>query len=249
MTFMPPAFDLNKIKFATDEATFRRAVDLYERGKVAEVKDSPGGLRAVVQGTQPYHVSVACRDYRIGHCTCYVGEKGTLCKHMVALALHAVLNGGPLGAEDKQQRNEIKLSGRRGVLTDEELAAVKASITEAMKCIKPYRGPSRTWFANQDSLQEGCHRLRAVISGLPVHRQSADLLVKLLVRLERKLLTGGVDDSNGIVSGLVGELAALLEDFARIDPACIDAFKALCGEDPFSFRAPLVKVFDEKGAC
>ena len=221
---MPPTYDLNKIKFATDEATFRRAVELYERGKVTQVEEAFGDFTAVIQGTQPYRVSVSGRNYRHGHCTCYVGEKGSLCKHMVALALHAVLNGKPLAAEDKQLRNEIRRSDRREALSDSDLAAVKASITEAMKYIKSYRGPSRTWFANQDSLQEGCNRLRAIISDLPIHPQTAALLVNLLNRLEKKLSVSGVDDSNGIVGSFAGELIDLLEEFAQIDPACLDPF-------------------------
>lgn len=243
---MPPTYDLNKIKFATDEATFRRAVELYERGKVTQVEEAFGDFTAVIQGTQPYRVSVSGRNYRHGHCTCYVGEKGSLCKHMVALALHAVLNGKPLAAEDKQLRNEIRRSDRREALSDSDLAAVKASITEAMKYIKSYRGPSRTWFANQDSLQEGCNRLRAIISDLPIHPQTAALLVNLLNRLEKKLSVSGVDDSNGIVGSFAGELIDLLEEFAQIDPACIDAFEALYGNDAFGWKEPLVRIFDEK---
>lgn len=33
------AYDLNKLKFATDEATFMRAVGLYESGKVGHVEE------------------------------------------------------------------------------------------------------------------------------------------------------------------------------------------------------------------
>src|SRR3989338_6252072 len=135
---MPTTYDLNKIKFATDEGTFRRAVELYERGKVTEVEEAFGDFTAVVRGTQAYRVSVSGRNYRHGHCTCYVGEKGTLCKHMVALAIHAVLNGRPLNPEDKQQRNEVKASDRRETLNNDELATVKKAITESMKYIKPY---------------------------------------------------------------------------------------------------------------
>jgi len=243
---MPPSYDLNKIKFATGEGTFRRAVELYARGKVTQVEEAFGDFTAVVQGTQPYRVSVSVRNYRHGHCTCYVGEKGNLCKHMVALALHMVLNGKPLSAEDKEQRNEIKRSDRREALSDEELAAVKASITEAMKYIKPYSDPSRTWFANQDSLQEGCNRLRAIISDLPVHPQTAVLLVNLMNRLEKKLSVSGIDDSNGIVGSFVGELIGLLEEFAQIDHACIDAFEALCGNDAFGWKESLVRMLDER---
>ena len=142
---------------------------------------------------------------------------------------------------------KTKCSGRLGVLNKEELDVLKKSITESMRYIKPYRGPSRTWFANQDSLREGCNRLSVVISDLPVSRQAADILVKLLLRLERKLSVGGVDDSNGIVGELVGKLVALLEDFARIDPSCIDTFEPLCGkEDCFGWQDPLVRIFDER---
>ena len=45
--------DLNKIKFATDEATFTRAVGLYESGKVAEVETLGRYYSAAVLGTAP----------------------------------------------------------------------------------------------------------------------------------------------------------------------------------------------------
>lgn len=261
-----PAYDLNKInpstslrvdaerakrveriKFATDEGTFKRAVGLHESGKVTEVESLGGYYSAVVLGTEPYRVSVSARNYKQGHCTCYLGQKDTLCKHMVALALYVVMDGKPLSDKDKQPNNEVKCSGRRDILSQDELATIKKSITESMKYIKPYSGPSRTWFANQDSLREGCNRLSAIISDLPVSRQVADILVKLLLRLERKLSIGGVDDSNGIVGGLAGELVALLEEFARIDPSCIDAFEPLCGKEYcFGWEDPLICIFDER---
>jgi len=244
---MAPTYDINKIKFATDEGTFQRGVDLYERGKVTDVEEALGDYSAVVKGTKPYRVSISGRRYRDATCECYLGERGTLCKHVVALALHAVMDDQPLKSEDKQQPSEIKCSNKRDELSKDELADVKKSITAAMKYIKPYHGPSRTWFANQDSLQEGCNGLRAIISEFPVNRQVADVLVKLLLRLENKLSVGGVDDSNGIVGGLAGELISLLEEFARIDPACINAFKALCGKEYcFGWEESLVRIYDER---
>ena len=47
-------YDLNKIKFATDGATFKRAVGLYESGKVTETEQLGGYYSAVVLGTKPY---------------------------------------------------------------------------------------------------------------------------------------------------------------------------------------------------
>lgn len=45
-------------------------------------------------------------------------------------------------------------------------------------------------------MREGCARLSAVISDLPVNTQTAYLLVKLLLRLDKKLQVGGVDDAS-----------------------------------------------------
>jgi hypothetical protein len=117
-----------------------------------------------------------------------------------------------------------------------------------MNCIKPYRGPSRTWFANQDSLQEGCNRLSIIVSALPVNKQSAEILVKLLLRLDRKLRIGGVDDSNGIVGGFMTQVVEMLEKYAQIDPDCIDAFKLLVGIGItcFQWEEPLVCIWHER---
>jgi len=244
---MTPSYDLDKIKFATDKATFQRAACLYESGKVRDVEILGGYYSAIVRGTEPYRVSISSRNYKQGHCTCYLGEKGTLCKHMVALSLYAVMDGKPLKDTDKLHSHKVECGERREKLDDETLAIVKASITTSMKYIKPYSGPSRTWFANQDSLQEGCNRLSMVVSGLPVNKQAADIIVKLLLRLDRKLRVGGVDDSNGIVGGFMTEGVGLLKEFARIDSTCIEAFEALTGIGItcFGWEETLVRIFDE----
>ena len=205
---------INKIKFATDEATFQRAVELYESGKVTEVETLGGYYSAVVQGTKPYHASVSARNYKQGHCTCYLGEKDTLCKHMVALALCVVKGGQPLTDEDKKLVHTPLCSDKLGTLNDERLADTKHAITASMRYIKSYDGPSRTWFAYQDSLSEGCNRLSAIISELPVSKQTAKLLVDLLLRLDKKLCTGGVDDSDGTVGGFIEEVVIVLKEYA-----------------------------------
>jgi len=244
-------YDLNKIKFATDEATFARAVGLYEGNKVTEVETLGGYYSAVVRGTEPYRVSVSARSYKQGDCTCYVGQKGTFCKHMIALAIYAVMDGKPLTDKDKLLSHKVECSKWRDMLNEEELMLTKMHITDAMKRIKPYRGPSRTWFANQDSLQEGCNMLSAIVSDLPVNKQAAEILVKLLLRLDRKLRVGGVDDSNGIVGGFMTQVVGMLEEYTRIDPDCIDAFKALIGigNTCFQWEEPLIRIWDEKTAA
>ncbi|MCK5491912.1 MAG: SWIM zinc finger family protein [Candidatus Omnitrophica bacterium] len=245
---MFPIYDLNKIKFSTDTATFQRGVDLYGKGKVVEAEEAFDSYSAIVQGTKPYRVSVSGRRYKDAHCTCSLGERGTLCKHVVALALHAVMGGQPLKEEDKQQTSEVKCGGKREALDKDELTAIKKSITESMRYIKPYHGPSRIWFANQDSLQEGCNRLSAIISDLPVNKQTAEVLVKVLLRLEKKLIVGGVDDSNGIVGGFMSDVVQMVLKYVQIDPECVKAFKAIAGIGitSFGWEEPLVRLYDER---
>ncbi|NOX97266.1 MAG: hypothetical protein GXO98_04240 [Nitrospirae bacterium] len=239
---MFPTYDFDKIKLATDNPTFQRAVGLYEHGKVTKVKELGGDYTAVVLGTKPYRVSVSARNYKRGHCTCYLGQEGTLCKHMVALALYAVQKGRPLNNQNKKLDDQVVSRGRREELSKEELAAVKKSITESMRYIKPYCGPSRTWFRNQDSLRKGCNMLSAIVSDLPVNKQTAEILVKLLLRLDKKL-QGGVDDSNGIVGDFMSKVVQMLQEYAQIEPECIGAFALLAGKETcFEWEKPLVLI-------
>ena len=41
---MDVSYTLDKIKFGTDPATFERAVNLYESGKVSKIKEGFGGV-------------------------------------------------------------------------------------------------------------------------------------------------------------------------------------------------------------
>lgn len=243
---MFPRYDLDKIKFATDAPTFERAVRLYEAGKVTQFETIMGGFSAVVLSTKPYRTFVSTRRYDCGSCECYLSQQDTLCKHMVALAIYAVMRGEPLTDEDKQLISSPTCSGRLGALNKEELAAIKKSITSAMRYIKPYRGPSRIWFAYQNSLSEGCNHLSAIVSKLPVSCQTAQLLVDMLLRLDKKLCQGGVDDSDGTVGGFMEEVVIMLQEYAKLDSSCIKAFKKLCGQSTcFGWEEPLVRIFDE----
>lgn len=240
---MTPKYDLSKIKFTTDTPTWEKAVELYRKGKVTEVKSDGIGFSAIVLGGDQYHVYVHASHYDRGLCDCYLGQQDILCKHMVALAIHAVLGGAPLIEDDEKQQNEVACSGRVGTLTEAGLSFVKKQISEAMKYIKPYRGPSRTWFAYQDSLQEGVNRLSAIISELPASKQTAGLIIDLLLRVDKKLCTGGVDDSDGVVGGFIEEVVETLKGHARLDSQCIEAFRKLEGKSTcFDWEEPLLKM-------
>ena len=243
---MPPKYDFNKIKFATDPPTFEKAVDLYEDGKVKNFKEGIGSYSAIVEGGKNYHVAIEARRFGLGHCDCYMGQNDYLCKHMVALSIYAVLGGKPITAEDKKMNNEPQCGGRLGELSKTEIAEVKKAISEAVKYIKPYNGPSRTWFAYQASLSEGCNRLSAIVFNLPVSAQTAELLIKTLLRLDKKLCTG-VDDSDGTVGGFIQGCVEVLEEFVQLDKRCVDTFELLCKQSTcFDWEAPLVRMYDER---
>lgn len=243
---MTPSYDLDKIKFATDNPTFERAVSLYEAGKVTKFKTEMDGFSAIVQGGSPYHVFVSARRYDEGDCDCYLGQEDTLCKHMVATAIMAVMKGKDLTGKDKQTISAPVSSGKRGELSKEEISDVKKEISAAMKCIKPYSGPSRIWFAYQSSLSEGCNILSAIVSELPVSEKTAVLLVDLLLRLDDKLCRSGIDDSDGTVGGFIEETVNVLLEFAKIDPTCAKAFEKLRGKETcFGWEEPLLDFADK----
>ena len=244
---MRPFYNLDKIKFGVGSPTFERAVGLYEDGKVTKFKEDFDGYSAVVLGTHPYNVSVSARHYDRGSCDCYLGQKDTLCKHMVAVAIYAVMEGKKLSDKDKELVSSPVCSGKLGELDKEELAQSKKAITSAIRYIKAYNGPSRIWFAYQNSLDEGCARLSKLVSELPVSGQTAKLLVDMLLRLDKRLCTGGVDDSNGTVGRFIYEVVEMLKEYANLDPKCIKAFKKLCDQKTcFGWEEPLVKIFDEQ---
>ena len=244
---MQPAYDLDKIKFATDGPTYERAVGLYESGKVTQFKKELNGFFATVLGTKLYKVYVDNRHYDRGDCECYLGQNNTLCKHMVAVAIYAVMDGKKLSKEDTELAGSPECSGKLGELSKEELAETKKSITSAMRYIKAYIGPSRIWFVYQNSLDEGCARLSKLMSELPVSEQTTKLLVGMLLRIDKKLCTGGVDDSNGTVGGFIYETVNMLEEYVKLDLSCIKAFKKLCGQSTcFGWEESLVKMFDEQ---
>ncbi|OFY50870.1 MAG: hypothetical protein A2W85_10270 [Bacteroidetes bacterium GWF2_41_31] len=241
-----PRYTLDDLRFGIDGQTFEKAVGLYKAGKVAEFSEDGIGYSAMVIGTHPYKVYVHGSAYDRGMCTCYLGERDELCKHMIALALYAIARGRTLAPEEVASVEDVSCSGVLGELSKAELKATKAEITTAMRKIKSYAGPSRTWFAYQDSLSEGCRRLSPIVSRLPVSKQTATILIDLLIRIDSKLATGGVDDSDGTVGGFAFELVQVLVEFFKQDHRCVEAFERLVKADMgFGFEDDLIRILDE----
>jgi len=239
---MIPQYDLEKIKYGIDLGTWEKAVDLYEGGKVKNFQDTGFTFTADVQGTNFYKVLVSPKSYSDGDCTCYLGENDTLCKHMIAVAIYGLKKGQLLTDEEKTQHNAVKFSGKIEEITQEQLDLFRAEISRTMRYIKAYVGPSRIWFVYQDSLSEGCNRLASIFSSLPASGQTANLIIKTLLRLDRKLTTGGVDDSDGTVGELIEEAVGLLIEYAKADPECVKEFESLKGKETcFGWGEPLLK--------
>ena len=68
----------------------------------------------------------------------------------------------------------------------------------------------------------------------------------MLLWLDKKLSRDGVDDSDGTVGGFMRETVAVLQEYTKLDPSCIKAFKKLCSYSTcFDWEEPLVRIFDE----
>lgn len=243
---MRPSYTLEKIKFGTDPTTFQKAVDLYEKGKMTQFKEHVREYSAIVLGTHPYHVDVHAKNYDRGYCECYLGQTDVLCKHMVAVALWAVMEGKLLSDTDKNTIDGVISSGKTGELSKKELTGIEKKITSALHYIKSYGGPSKTWFAYQNSLDEGVARLSAIASELPISKQTTDFVIDLLLRLDKKVCEGGVDDSNGTVGNFMIEAVEMLKEYAKTDPLIMECFKRFRDiETCFGWEEPLLRLIDK----
>jgi len=101
-------YNIEKIKFAVDSQTFQKAVDLYEGKKIKNFQEDFKIFSATAIGTRPYRTVISVDHFNRGGCSCYLGENNILCKHMVALAIYAVLRGDKLSEEDKGLIGEVK---------------------------------------------------------------------------------------------------------------------------------------------
>lgn len=240
-------FDLEKIIYSTDLEMYKKALELYEKSKVTEFKFENGMCHATVIGREPYHTSIIQIDYEYGHCDCYMGQKEILCKHMVATAIYSLYLGKPIPKKLKNIHTKPVSSEKTGSLTLDEIKLTKKSFSEASKYIKAYPGSTRYWFSYQASLTEGCLRLSETISNLPVCMDSAILIIQLLLKIDKKLSSGGVDDSDGVVGDFISDTVNVLIDYTQIDKSIIASFELLTkGRTCFGWESELVRIFDEQ---
>jgi len=86
--------------------------------------------------------------------------------------------------------------------------------------------------------------LAAIFSTLPASGQTTNLIIKTLLRLDKKLTTGGVDDSDGTIGGLIENAVNLLTTFAKNNSECVKEFELLRGKETcFGWEEPLLKFY------
>ena len=243
---MAPKYNIDKIKFSVDDGTYSRGLKLYESGKVVSFKnDGYGSYQAKVEGTHLYRVSVSSKQFNLGSCDCYLGQRNILCKHMIAVAISALAKNND-GNLNFVQDNELKTSSQLAELTKDQLVDKRRQINMAIRLIKYYTGTSKTWFAYQNSLEEGCNRLRSLFSSLPISPQTCSLVLASLIKIDKKLMNG-VDDSDGIVGRLMREAVDLLIEFVDKDPNCFDCLERTVSlETCFDWQQPLAKLYQQK---
>ncbi len=229
----PPKFTLDDVRYAEGAATFQRARDLYESGKVGPVKEDKSGYHAIVNGTQPYRVTISNKRVDVGSCECYLGQNDRLCKHMLALAL-AVLH--PSGKTDTDNIVDTK---------PHYLIDTKKQVVAGMRKIRAYTGPSRIWFSYQRSLATGAGMITDAIKELYPSRENVVYLWRLVERLDKKLVNG-VDDSDGVVGECISQILEQLAIHARLQPGLEPVIRDYCGRKTgFGFEEDLRRLLDK----
>ncbi|MBI3255826.1 MAG: SWIM zinc finger family protein [Candidatus Andersenbacteria bacterium] len=221
-----PHFTIHDIKYADDMAMFDRAQELYKTGKVGKIHEVGlgRGYAATVSGSKPYKVYVSSRHIDEDDCTCYMGQNEMLCKHMLALAIAVLHKTGSIETE----------------VPNTDLMVVKEEVSAGMGKLRAYDGPSHTWFSYQRKLATGAGMIAEAIQSLPATEKNANYLWKLVLRISKKLATGGIDDSDGVVGNCVYGIIEQLAKYAQGEPRLKAVIMQYCKDDTgFGFEDEL----------
>ncbi|MDD5721012.1 MAG: SWIM zinc finger family protein [Candidatus Pacebacteria bacterium] len=217
-TFLLPQFSLFDIQIGVGEEEFKKGYKLFNDGKVGKIKSDIRGFSAAVAGAHPYEVFVEANDFDQGSCSCYLGQKDILCKHMIALAIAAIFKYNPENFKlITSPLDRAVCSGQIRDITKEELVAIKKELKHGLSYIKYYDGPSSKWFTYQDTLLKGGRLMRYALSKLPICEESAKICIDFLVKLDKKVCNG-VDDSDGTVGELMTDIVEVLNLFVSNKP-------------------------------
>ena len=214
-----PRFTVFDIQVSVGDTEFKKGKELFDSGKVKNITLDVLGFNAIVSGTKDYVVSVSSMRFDHANCDCYLGTKGTLCKHMIALAIASVFKYRPEDAHIlTMPLDQAVCSGEVREITKEELVNIKNEIKTAFTFIKNYNGPSKTWFTYQNSLLKGSRLMLYALSNLSICKVGVDVCIDIIKKLDNKLAKSGLDDSDGTIGDLIEEIMELLGMFISEDP-------------------------------
>jgi len=100
------------------------------------------------------------------------------------------------------------------------LIEYKMRVRDGMKYIKSYSGPSSKWFQYQSDLLLGARKLLFLCSELPICESSVDIIISILVKLDKKI-SQAIDDSDGSVGNAMEQMVDVLCLMGDIHPPII----------------------------
>ena len=103
---------LNQFEQIIDEVILKRGLDYFKKGLVEEPEElSPGCFEAMVQGSEPYRVTVTIHNENVTDysCTCPY-DMGPVCKHVASLLF--ALQKEALGITVRAKKSSTDLTGK-----------------------------------------------------------------------------------------------------------------------------------------
>lgn len=222
----------------TDDGSLTRGRAYAHEGRVEIRQRSATEVSAVVRGSTSYDVSVSDEH---AFCTCPVGLRGAICKHVVAVVMMA--DHEPVAAGRDESDAEAATAPRRPVtlLSEEEMRSLVTSLG------------TRGFLDYQRAIRHG-QQAHEVVDRLEqtLDERSADTLRPLLERAVGGMILTLLrsDDSSGVQGDATGRLLDLHAQASRLgapDPLKLarwlskitygdDGFFAL---DPVEYAEPL----------
>lgn len=217
-----PSYSISDIRLSLGDKEYRKWLDLYIAGKIQEIHETIHGWSALVQGTSLYRVSVWVCHWDGGSCSCYIGQRDDVCKHLIALAIAITKMYGKWDdIYEDMELDTAYCSWEIRDITDDERVTINTAIRKAMSHICSYDGPSSTWFAYQDHLRQGSRMLLMALSDLPICHESVDICCKTLSKIDIRLCEWWVDDSDGVVWDCMDQIMEVLCLMSDIYPPIV----------------------------
>ena len=192
---------LRVLQELTDTRTFARGMAYFHAGAVGLLDGGEYEARSIVQGTQRYRVRLAATpDGELEYeCDCPVGDEGTFCKHVVAVALSWLENTGEEVFEPSE-KNPAK-SRKKRKTQGEQIREYLDALTE---------GALREWLMEAADRDPG---IRDKLLFSAKARQGSDISsLKSVVRQATKV-SGFVDWREvGDYANRLGDLAQILDE-------------------------------------